>query len=238
MEAALPTSKEMRRLDAKWQTANGWPLWLEWIEINGIRGWSGQRISFGFPIVAIVGENGSGKSSILQASACAYQNSGAGGVTWFPTEFFPETAWDRLQNVRLTFAYRQGADHLSGSVRKPTTRWLGQPDRPDRRVSYIDLSRLQPVGTRVGYARIAKNRHLEASSIPFSEHQVARLSQIMGREYDNARMAFSDIDSNREIPVLSKAGHLYSGFHQGSGETTIAELLRAQLPQYGLVRNR
>jgi predicted ATPase len=231
----LPTSKEMRRLDAKWQTANGWPLWLEWIEINGIRGWSGQRISFGFPIVAIVGENGSGKSSILQASACAYQNSGAGGVTWFPTEFFPETAWDRLQNVRLTFAYRQGADHLSGSVRKPTTRWLGQPDRPDRRVSYIDLSRLQPVGTRVGYARIAKNRHLEASSIPFSEHQVARLSQIMGREYDNARMAFSDIDSNREIPVLSKAGHLYSGFHQGSGETTIAELLRAQLPQYGLV---
>jgi hypothetical protein len=157
------------------------------------------------------------------------------GVTWFPTEFFPETAWDRLQNVRLTFAYRQGADHLSGSVRKPTTRWLGQPDRPDRRVSYIDLSRLQPVGTRVGYARIAKNRHLEASSIPFSEHQVARLSQIMGREYDNARMAFSDIDSNREIPVLSKAGHLYSGYHQGAGETTIAELLRAQLPQYGLV---
>jgi hypothetical protein len=48
-------------------------------------------------------------------------------------------------------------------------------------------------------------------------------------------MAFADIDANREIPVLSKAGQLYSGFHQGSGETTIAELLRAQLPQYGLV---
>lgn len=225
----------MRRLDAKWQTSNGWPKWLAWIEIKGIRGWTSQRVTFTFPIVAIVGENGSGKSSVLQAAACVYQDLSADGVTWFPTEFFPETAWDSLQDIRLDFGYRQGANHLSGSVRKPTTRWLGQPDRPERRVSYIDLSRLQPVGTRVGYARIAKNRHLEASSIPFSPEQVGRLSQIMGREYDNARMAFADIDSNREIPVLSKSGRIYSGFHQGSGETTIAELLRAQLPQYGLV---
>jgi len=182
-----------------------------------------------------VGENGSGKSSILQAAACTYQDSSKGGVSWFPTEFFPETAWDSLQDVRLGFGYKQGAEHSVSSVRKPTTRWLGQPDRPERKVSYIDLSRLQPVGTRVGYARIAKNRHLEASAISFTQDQVARLSQIMGREYDNARMAYADIDENREIPVLSKLGHIYSGFHQGSGECTIAELLRAQLPQYGLV---
>ncbi len=231
----MAISTEIRRLDAKWQTANGWPKWLEWIEITGVRGWTGQRISFAFPIVAIVGENGSGKSSILQAAACTYQDTSRNGVTWFPTEFFPETTWDNLLDVRLAFGYRQGTDHLTGSVRKPTTRWLGQPDRPERKVIYIDLSRLQPVGTRVGYARIAKNRHIEASSIPFSPEQVARLSQIMGREYESARMAFADIDENREIPVLSKLGHVYSGFHQGSGETTIAELIRAQLPQYGLV---
>jgi hypothetical protein len=57
----------------------------------------------------------------------------------------------------------------------------------------------------------------------------------MGREYDNAKMALSDLDETREIPVLSKLGNHYSGFHQGSGETTVAELLMAQLPQYGLV---
>lgn len=57
----------------------------------------------------------------------------------------------------------------------------------------------------------------------------------MGRDYDHARMAISSIDPNREIPVLSKGSRVYSGFHQGSGETTIAELLRSQLPRYGLV---
>jgi hypothetical protein len=171
----------------------------------------------------------------LQSAACAYQGDDAVDITWFPSEFFPETAWDSLQDVRIRYGYKEGNSHTDGSIRKPTTRWLGQPDRRKRRVIYIDLSRLQPVGTRVGYARIAKNKHLEASSKPFTDSQVSRLSQIMGREYDNAKMALSDLDETREIPVLSKLGNHYSGFHQGSGETTVAELLMAQLPQYGLV---
>lgn len=229
----MALSNEMRKLETKWQTGNGWPKWLEWLEIKRIRGWAEQRIPLGFPIVAVVGENGSGKSTVLQAAACVYQHPAE--RTWFPSEFFPETAWDNLQDVRLTFGYKQGDSHAIGSVRKPTTRWLGQPDRPLRRVVYIDLSRLQPVGTRVGYARIAKNRHLEQSATPFTDEQVSRLSQIMGREYDNAKMAISSIDFTREIPVLSKRNQPYSGFHQGSGETTVAELLQAQLPQYSLV---
>lgn len=229
----MALSNEIRRLETKWQTGNSWPKFLEWLEIKDIRGWGGQRVTFSFPVTAIVGENGSGKSTILQTAACAYLNSE--GENWFPSEFFPETAWDNLHDVRLTYGYKQGSDHFSAAIRKPTTRWLGQPDRPERPVEYIDLSRLQPVGTRVGYARIAKNKHMEHSATSFTAEQVSRLSHIMGRDYDNARMAISSIDPNREIPVLTKSSHVYSGFHQGSGETTIAELLRSQLPKYGLV---
>ncbi|MGX5723095.1 ATP-dependent nuclease [Shinella zoogloeoides] len=225
-------SGEIRKLENKWVADNGWPKFLDWLELKGVRGWNGQRINFSFPIVAIVGENGSGKSTIIQAAACAYQNDKR---VWFPSEFFPETAWDNLQDVRLDYGYKQGKDRFSGSFRKPSTRWLGGPERPKRPVEYIDLSRLQPVGTRVGYSRIAKNKHQEASAKAFDTDQVSRLSQIMGRNYDNARMALTDIDAVREIPVLTKEGKPYSGYHQGSGETTIAELLRAELPKNGLV---
>jgi predicted ATPase len=230
----MAINDEVRRLDKKWQAGTGWPRRLEWIELSGIRGWNGQRLKLDFPIVAIVGENGSGKSALLQAAACAYQGED-GSRSWYPTEFFPETAWDKITNASITYGYTQGAGHLQHSIRKPTSRWLGQPERPRRNVQYTDLNRIQPVGARVGYARIAKTKHGEKSASAFPADQVTRFSSVMGKPYESARMALSTIDDDREVPVIARAGIEYSGFHQGSGEITVAELLKKDLPKYGLV---
>lgn len=231
----MQPSDEIRRLDKKWRTGTGWPKRLDWIAPRGIRGWTGQKVAFPFPIVAIVGENGSGKSTLLQAAACAYQGE-SGSRTWYPTEFFPDTAWDAFTDAAIAYGYRQGAGQtVEGSVRKKTTRWLGQTDRPGRIVDYIDLNRIQPVGGRVGYARIAKTRHVEKSAKPFLAPQLQRLSSVMGRKYDSARMALSDVDDGREVPVVARSGYEYSGFHQGSGEITIAELLGKDIPKYSLI---
>lgn len=229
----MAVNDEVRRLARKWAGNTGWPRRLEWIEIRGIRGWTGARLSFPFPIIAIVGENGSGKSTLLQSAACVYRADE--GRTWFPSEFFPDTAWEKIRDASIQFGYSQGGSHEEGSLRRPTTRWLGHVERPVRRVEYIDLNRIQPVATRVGYARIAKTKHEEKSAKSFDEQQVKRLSSVMGRSYDSARMALSSIDDDREVPVISKRSTEYSGFHQGSGETTVTELLQADLPKYGLV---
>ncbi len=228
-------SDEMRKLEAKWVNRNGWPKWLQWVQIRGIRGWEGQRVEFDFPIVAIAGENGSGKSTILQCAACAYQSQTH--ETWYPSEFFPETAWDRSQDIRIEFSYKQGvgAQPVESSIRKPTTRWLGQPSRPERQVYYIGLDRLQPVSTRVGYARIAKTKHTEASATNFDEEQIKRLSFIMGEDYDSAKLALSNIDSSRKIPVLSNNGVVYSGYHHAMGELTAAELISNEINKYSLL---
>lgn len=234
----MAVEDEIRRLAKKWSSGGspGWPRRLEWLDVKGLRGWTGQRIPLRFPIVAIVGENGSGKSTLLQAAACAYQAE-EGGRTWFPSEFFPDTAWDHAQGVSIEYGYSLAGTHSEGSLRKKTNRWLGHVDRPKRRVEYIDLNRLQPVAARVGYARIAKIKHQEVieSAKKFGERQVHRLSHVMGRPYDSARMALSSIDTDRKIPVISRNGNEYSGYHQGSGETTVTELLQVDLPKYGLV---
>ncbi|MDA8232755.1 MAG: AAA family ATPase [Magnetospirillum sp.] len=231
----MAINDEVRRLAKKWAGNTGWPKRLEWIEVRGIRGWEGQRLTLPFPIIAIAGENGSGKSTLLQAAACVYQAQGDEERTWFPSEFFPDTAWDEIRGVSIEYGYSQGGSHESGSIRKPTTRWLGHGERPNRQVEYIDLNRIQPVGARVGYARIAKTKHIEKSFTKFDEQQLKRLSSVMGRTYDGAKMAVSDIDDGRDVPVISRKNKEYSGFHQGSGETMVTELLQADLPKYGLV---
>jgi hypothetical protein len=69
----------------------------------------------------------------------------------------------------------------------------------------------------------------------FDPSKLGRFSQIMGRTYDLAKMALTSVDSRRAVPVLVQQGVPYSGFHQGAGETTVAELLQADLPQYSIV---
>lgn len=230
----MSDSDQIRRLSKKWASGTGWPKRLEWLEISGLRGWTGQRIDLSFPMVAIVGENGSGKSTVLQAAASVYKSDDP-AKTHFASEFFPDTAWDQIRDATVRYGYREGTNHKEQSIRKPTTRWLGNVDRPIRAVEYIDLSRIQPIAARVGYTKIAKTKHNEASANNFDQNQVKRLSEVMGKEYDGAKMAISDIDAERTIPVIIKKDANYSGFHQGSGETTIVELMQADLPKYGLI---
>src|SRR6185312_4888817 len=99
---AMPISVEMRRLQNKWQAGSGWPRRLETLEITGVRGWVGQRIDFSFPIVAIVGENGSGKSTIIQCAASVYQSENP-KWTYFPSLFFPDTPWERIKAAKIEY---------------------------------------------------------------------------------------------------------------------------------------
>ncbi len=236
----MPLSNEVRRLERSWLNETAWPKRLEWIEVAGLRGWQGQRISFPFPIIAIAGENGSGKSTILQACAAVYQRSKSTGSvrqreTKYASDFFPDTCWDQIHNAAIKFGYTEGQEKKENSIRKPTERWKGNPERPIRPVQFLDLSRILPVSGRTGYAKIAKSKHKEAAAELFSEERLGRLSNILGHKYENARMATADVDMTRQIPVLGRTNATYSGYHQGQGETTIAELIQADLPKYSLV---
>jgi predicted ATPase len=227
-------SKEMRRLDGAWKTGTNWPQRLEWIEIVNIRGWTGQRFELRFPIMALVGENGVGKSTVLQAAASIYAKP-APGKDRFASHFFPDTTWDHIRDAQIRYSVKQGDHRSGGSVRKPTDRWRGNPERPERSVSYIDLSRVQPIPYRVGYSKLAKPSLVESGSTDFDNERLMRLNAILGRTYSDARMAVTVDDQNRPVPIIQQDEMIYSGFHQGAGETTILELVETDVPKYSLV---
>jgi predicted ATPase len=184
--------------------------------------------------MAVVGENGVGKSTVLQSAAAVYRAPDKKDDR-FASDFFPDTPWDEIRDAKIRYAIKQGDNEYRDTIRKPTNRWRGNPERKIRNVEYIDLSRVQPVAGRVGYKTLANPAHTETETSDFEKGQLARLNAIMGRTYDEAKMALTDADEKREVPVVAQNGATYSGYHQGAGETTIAELLRADLPKYSLV---
>ncbi len=232
----MPNSNEMRRLDTKWRQGNAWPQRLDWIEIKGIRGWAGQRFELRFPIMAVVGENGAGKTTVLQCAASVYRTDPELPKDRYASDFFPDTFWETVTDAEINYAMRRGFGAPKvDSIRKPTNRWRGNPDRWRRHVEYIDLSRIQPVPARVGYTRLANPMVQETNATEFDEGRLRRYSEIMGRHYQLAKMATTDLDARREVPVLTQQDATYSGFHQGAGETTVAELIKTDIPRYSLV---
>ena len=230
----LPISNEVRRLRSKWDAGTGWPKRLDWLEIKNIRGWEGQRFELRFPIMAVVGENGSGKSTILQAAASLYRSPGAGLKDKFAADYFPETPWDSVREAEIRAQAKEGDALKPFAVRKLTDRWRnGQ--RLERNVVFLDLSRIQPLSARTGYTKLANAGFKEVSAEPFDSVRLTRYSQIMGREYDAARMAMTSADPKRPVSVIGQHGKPYSGFHSGAGEITMAELIQADLPKHSLV---
>ena len=119
---AAPTEP---KLTAAWDSARhgsgGWPQFLSGVQIAGLRGWNGELVEFRYPVVAIAGVNGAGKSTILKAAAAAYQApSNGAAATYYPDDFFPVTPWENVAGVSI-------AQH---EVREGRTgHHYGQPDQ-------------------------------------------------------------------------------------------------------------
>jgi len=216
--------KEINKIRAK-MASNPWPKYLQSIEINGIRGWNGEEIRFGFPVTVIAGENGAGKSTIIKAAACAYGSPEGKKKTYYPSAFFPDTPWERITGARIKYKIYEGGNVRDFAYGKKTERWRPSGKKRIRNVIIQDISRTLPLDATVGYAKIAKQSVNEVSSSMLSEELTKYYSSIIGRKYAEAKFSISDIDRKREVGVVSLSGTEISQFHQGAGEDATLDLL-------------
>lgn len=236
-------AKTLPKLTADWATERhgqkGWPKFLESVSVDGIRGWSGQSVHFRFPVVAIAGENGAGKSTILKAAAAAYGEDASAASTlaqtYSPDDFFPTTPWETVSGAQLTYQVKRGMSSLEYQVRKQTSRWRGMPKRPTRPVFFLDISRTQPIDTLIGYGRIAMAKMAHASlSAAINDEYLGVLSRVLDRTYETGEIVQHN---NKQVGVLGSGGRVYSNFHQGAGEDATADLvaLLQNAPRHSLV---
>jgi predicted ATPase len=211
---------EIERIRKK-VSSNQYHQLLRSVMIDGLRGFRNCKIELPFPIVALVGENGAGKTTALKAMACAYDQGRAKVKAFSPGLFFMATQWDKVTGVTLTYSIKHGTEDRPVTLRKPTVRWRGIEERPKRHVYFLDISRTMPIDALVGYAQIAKN----SSKFGSEDLEVtlrSRLSWLMGRTYKAAKFAVS---LDKRVGVLTQEFGEYSKFHQGAGESSSLDLM-------------
>lgn len=227
-----------QRFQELWQSLRGkkphMPHFLDEVFLDGIRGISGLRVPFGYPVSVIAGENASGKSTVLFAAACAYKVKGAGVKDFVPSTLFPDfrphagSRSDKPQQVTLQFEYTtpEGKRSMLWRRGKGWNRsFLGRKNasQPERQLYLRTLSNLsnpsEVRGMLSNMARMASEpavRHLNASQIQFARKVLSsfQYSEVVDLSSGKKRLLFA----------TQEGGSQYSELHMAAGERTVLRL--------------
>lgn len=205
---------------------------------NGnIRSISPVEIPFEYPITAIVGENGSGKSTVLAMVACAFHNN---------TGFFPQNRIrGHVKKPRNYYTYGDFfmfstnetgiagieicSEYLTNSglkqdvrKKKPSGKWNDFIGRPKRAVTYMGINRIVPPSESSPhrhYYREFKEQSLEPDKLQQLKESI---SYVIGRNYTDIELKSHNI---YQLFEAKRQGLTYTGFNMGAGENAVLGLL-------------
>lgn len=199
--------------------------YLSKVVLKKVRGFTDEPVSFDFPITAIIGPNGGGKTTVLGAAACAYK-----AVS--PRRFFAKSGKydESMQDWSIEYELVDRRINPKDSFRRTATfknaRW--NRDAPERQVLVFGVRRTVPANERSELLRCASSTFaVPASQIAeFPSVLQAAVSRILGKDVKGFRQL--KLESNGEVTLLTgmtKTGIGYSEFHFGAGESSIIRMV-------------
>lgn len=217
----------------------------------GMRGVKNADIEFFFPITAIAGANGIGKTTILQTLACLFHNA--------DEEFHPyrfSNSKNQLSSYRFTdffviskgedkglglvidFTFKkQGSERSKYSVKK-ITRWSNYERRPERYVDFLGISRVLPAYEFAAFKNTFSGKYTLQKNTPLSSANRTVVSKITGKNLTNIEEHSCKTIQNFKLGcITSLEGIEYTSFNMGAGEEVAITLISriSSLPVGSLV---
>ena len=208
---------------------------------NGnMRGLSPINVDFYFPITAISGKNGSGKSSILALACCAFHNDSNGfklphrKQTYYTfADFFIQHA-DEIppQGIEIKFYIAHNRWKKSNKrpdgigigfqsrKKKKGGRWNDYASRVNRDVVFLGIERIVPHSEKSQSKSYSKS-FSHQGEYGWEKEVKDAVGIILGKKYDEFKYVSH---SKYRLPVVVSNGIKYSGFNMGAGENALFEM--------------
>lgn len=188
-----------------------------------VRSFEGQEISFDFPVTALVGPNGGGKTTVLGAAGLIYRSVQ-------PRRFFAKSGrYDSsMQDWRVEYDLVDRDEQKAGSISRTASylRAKWNRDAVSRSVLIFGVTRTLPASERKELAKCISGSFSGFGEKSFDPQVVAAVEQILGKEAENYLRVDVDRKGKEAIYAArlpSKKG--YSEFHFGAGEASVIRIV-------------
>jgi energy-coupling factor transporter ATP-binding protein EcfA2 len=201
--------------------------YLSKVVLKRVRGFIDQYVDFEFPVTALVGPNGGGKTTILGAAACAYKSVR-------PRLFFAKSGRfdDSMTDWRIEYELidrdLNARDVLRRTAAFHSQKW--SRDALDREVVFFGVSRTVPANERPELQKCISNRFtVDASHVlEIGQPIIEAVGRILGKDISGYTQVH--VDQSGRISMLTgtvPSGPSYSEFHFGAGESSVIRMVMA-----------
>lgn len=196
---------------------------LKSIHIRGFRGVVDLNIDFQFPITAISGLNGAGKSTVGQLCLSAYKNFS--GKRFYVRDFFPASAADPnpfTDDSNIIYEYHTEEPNNPQSLTVARTKkrqWSGYKRQPERSCYYIGFTIYIPKVEQRDLSIYRGAQVVLGEQRAISDVAKQYVGRILGQQYN--ALHFQRITHGKkegELGIASRFGAQYSENNMGFGE--------------------
>lgn len=198
--------------------------YLPQLIMTNVRSFENQTISFEFPVTAIIGTNGGGKSTVLGAAAIAYKSIK-------PGDFFPKSNVGDTSMANWRIDYNiidrdiNKSSPISRNARFVAAKWRRE-NIADRDVVTIPIQRTVPANEQTKFRYFVGITQIkDIVSVPISDIVSNSVSRILGKDAKGYQRISVKSDPSKSILVGVRKQNDYSQFHFGAGEASIIEMV-------------
>lgn len=196
------------------------------IELEKVRGFINKNIKFEFPVTAIIGTNGGGKTTILGAAACAYKDIKPGRF-FSKSGKYDNSMRDWKMNYELIDKSIDKTNFVKRSAKFSKLKWT-RDNLLSREVHIFDVSRTVSAIERTELKKCASNNFsvLPENERMLNQSEISAIGKVLGKDVTG----FKEIKISEKGKLTFLSGRTnngigYSEFHFGAGESSIIRMI-------------